>query len=241
MDTSLFSQVGLTENQGNIYTSLLETGPATVAEIGRQSGLHRAVIYKELPDLISKGILSITPKGKQKQYVPAPPKSLKSLFEKKTEEFLSSLEELEEKHAHDRIKPVVRILEGKKGLIEVMEDVLETLQKGDTFYRYSSRKDDTDVRKYMPVDYGKRRDKLELQQYVITNHKLKSNPYKNRMDCASKEVPPELDAFQYNISQLMYGRKTALVDFNSETAMIIEDKSLADFQKRIFQMLFHRL
>lgn len=241
MDTSLFAQAGLSENQGLIYASLLETGPTTVAEIGRKSGLHRAVIYKELPDLIDKGVLTIIPKGKQKHYVPAPPKTLKRLFDKRAEKFLASLEELEQKHANERAKPVVRILEGRKGLINVMEDVLETLGKGDTFYRYSSRRDDQDVRKYMPENYGARRDELKLQQCVITNHKLKTSPYKNRMDCASKEVPYELDPFQYNISQLIYGRKTALVDFNSETAMIIEDKALADFQKRLFLLLFHRL
>jgi hypothetical protein len=54
-------------------------------------------------------------------------------------------------------------------------------------------------------------------------------------------MPEDIGPFDYNITQIIYGNRVAFIDYNSETAMIIESKSIADFQTRIFKSLYKGL
>ncbi len=240
VDTTLFSQIGLSEQQGRIYLALLEVGEGSVAEVARRVGLHRAVIYKDLPVLLELGVVSMVLHGKQKRYKAAPLRVLKRIENARSESFLVELEGLM-KTVQGTQTPGVQILEGAKGLQQVMEDVLATLKKSDVLYRYSSRDPKTDISLYAPKDYSIRRQAKGFDQYTITNHALKTSSHINRMNRVSKEVPVQEDLFEYNISLLIYGSKVAVVDFDREQAVIHDNQALADFHKRIFLLLYHRL
>ena len=47
--------------------------------------------------------------------------------------------------------------------------------------------------------------------------------------------------FDYNVTEVIYGDRVAFIDYNSETAMIIESKVIADFQKHIFKSFYKKL
>jgi len=49
------------------------------------------------------------------------------------------------------------------------------------------------------------------------------------------------DQFDENIQMILYGKKIAYVDYNSESAIIIENTKIADFQKKLFKALFQSL
>ena len=136
---------------------------------------------------------------------------------------------------------LARIMRGKVRLRAVLKDLTASLQRGTAFYRISSRKADTDVEQYTPVDYRAERDRKKLEQFVITNSALKDGHFKKRIECLSKAVPRSENLFEENATQLIYGDKIAFVDYNTETAVIIENSTIARFQTSIFRLLFKRL
>ena len=75
---------------------------------------------------------------------------------------------------------------------------------------------------------------------MITNlpNKLQKRP---RLEREVKAVPPDFDLFEYNVSQIIYGNKVAVIDYNTETAVVIENPTIAKFQEKIFQLLFRKL
>ena len=63
----------------------------------------------------------------------------------------------------------------------------------------------------------------------------------NRLHRLIKTVPAKYDLFSYDITQLIYKDKVAFIDFGSLSAAIIENPTFAEFQRKIFKLLFDKL
>jgi len=236
----ILGHLGLTTQEAAIYLSLLQSGPALVSSIARSTGLHRPTVYQVLPRLIERELVTVFPRKKQKMYVAEAPEKLEHLFERFSEEFHDVLPELTRLHATGSTRPVIKFLEGKKGIMFVFTDIVRTLKRGETFYRYSSRKATTRGDAYLPPIYRELRDTKQLQRWVITNEPV-SKEKRPRLERAVKLIPREFDLFEYDVTQLIYGHKVAFVDYNTQTALVIENPLVARFQKKIFELLFRML
>jgi hypothetical protein len=47
--------------------------------------------------------------------------------------------------------------------------------------------------------------------------------------------------FDFGITQLIYGDKIAFIDYNTDTATIIENPVIAKFQATLFKIMFDQL
>ena len=74
----------------------------------------------------------------------------------------------------------------------------------------------------------------------ITNKKTHEARSK-QLERYSKYIPHSEDPFEYNITQLIYGDKVAFIDYDTETASIIESSKFAQFQRQTFKLLFSAL
>ena len=138
------------------------------------------------------------------------------------------------------MQPAFRFLEGKKGIRFVFHDLVHSLNKGEIFYKYSSRKSTKLPDDCLPKGYRALRDKKQLERFVITSEQLKSIK-KKRLERSIKTIPTDFDLFEYDITQLIYKNKIAFIDYSSMTAILIESPLLASFQKRLFQLLYKLL
>lgn len=238
----LLEKLGLDKNASKIYLALVELGPALISQIAKYTGLHRPTIYQALPNLKNADLLTIVPKGKHKLYTAQSPERLNHLLDSLKDDLEKFTVDLKEIYENKKRPSVTIFLEGKKALKSVFEDLVTSLKRGDVFYRYSSRRDTVRGGKYWPKDYEKRRDAKNLQRFVITSEMLAREKSKNpKLDIIFKVVPAKYGLFDYNVVQLIYGDKVAVLDFNTETGVVIESKNVAEFQKKIFKVLYDLL
>lgn len=237
----LLTQLGFNQQEHEIYVSLLEHGPSTISNLFKFTGIYRPTIYKTLPKLIKEGLVTITKKGKRNKYVAEHPRILESRVNEMKSKMEEDFEELQEIHSVYDKRPLVKYLEGRKGLAFVLDDIAMSSNKNDVICRYSSRKDTTDVEKYVSKKYREMRAKKQLQRLVITSDTLAKKKTKPRLDRTIKVVPEKFDLFDDNVSLYIYGDKVAFVDYNSDSAFIVESKDIASFQKKIFKLLFSKL
>lgn len=238
---NLLKKLGLTEPEISVYFYLLERGLAlSVSDIAKGILSFRPIVYKALPLLSEKNLVSSVVKGKRKQYIAEPPEKIRNMLADLSVDIEETIPDLEDIYRQPKNKPTVRFLEGRKGIAYVFADILDSVKRGDVFYRYTSSKDLKKTNSYLPKDYRKRRDDKNLERYVISSEAVESQkePDLNRN---TKIVPPEFDLFNQNIVQIIYGPKVAIIDINTETALIIENEQFADFQKKIFKLLYSKL
>lgn len=240
-NNTILENLGFSKDEASIYLKLLQGGKATVSEITRRTGIHRPTVYKVLPDLIEKGVVNVTPKGKQKMYTAESPQKLERILEEISRKFKEEIGELNEVYSRKDTRPLVTYGEGGKAITEVYSDVVHSLKKGDTYYRYSSSGvKDRKNEGYVPKDYREVRDRKGLERYIITNVPT-SKTHSQRLGREIKAVPPGFDLFEYNINVIIYGSKVAIVDYNTETTVTIESSKFAEFQKKVFQLLYSKL
>ncbi len=236
----ILGSLGLRKDEIRLYLTLLEAPPATVSELARETGIHRPLIYRALPSLQEKGLISIVIKGKQKRYTAESPTRVEKLFRKLEQSFSVLLPALETSYTNREDRPVMKYYEGREGIRRVFDDLLDTLKKGEVFYRYSSRRATEDGEKYLPRNYRERRDQKQLERFVITNEAT-SREKRKRLERALKVIPGKYGSFEYDVTQIIYGSKVAFIDYGSETASIIENPQMAAFQKHLFRVFFDSL
>ena len=237
---TVLAKLGLSAHESATYLDLLQNGTATIGALAKRTGLYRPALYKLVPILIEKGLVSrVQTKHKQQHYRAESPERLDALFETARRQLEEALPELASIYTRQQTRPIVRFLEGKVGIRSVFADILTTLKRGDIFYRYSSIKE-IPSRNYLPPHYKEIRDKKRLERLVITNAPM-AQAKPPRLERETKVVPSEYDLFDDNVTHLIYGDKVAVIDYNTETAIIIESKVIAEFQRKLFLLLYRKL
>lgn len=239
-EVRILEKIGLSNHESGVYLSLVESGPETVAGIARNAGINRPAVYKTLPTLIEKGLVSKGPRAHQQKYVAEDPDKLGMVLENTKAALEDYIPELKSIFHTLEKKPHVKYLEGPRGIRSVFDDLVASLKRGDVFYRYSSTSNLERAEKYMAKNYREIRDKKQLERFVITSER-QAKSKKPRMEREIRTIPKEYDLFEYDITLLIYGNKIAYVDYNSETALIVENKIIADFQRMLFKLLYKKL
>lgn len=239
-NSDILLRLGLSVYAATLYTTLVETGPASVSTLAKRASLHRPFVYKAIPELLQRGLIRFSAKGKRKIYVAEPPEKLKSLVDAVATDIDAIIPALRSVYRSKEETPLFKISEGKAGITDILDDVVNTLPHGGTFYRYSAIANAEFGNRYLPKGYRERRDQKKLQRFVITNENVAKDK-KPRMDRAMRVLPMNEKVFSFGVSQYIYGKKVAFIDFNSETAIVIENEKIAEFQKAVFLSLYQRL
>ncbi len=238
---TILEKIGLQKNEILIYLDLLESGKSSISEIARRTKIHRPYVYKNIESLLKKNLISKSPLKKRILFLAESPEKLESALELTRLELQKIIPSLKNLYQTLNDRPTVRYLEGEEGLKFVLEDMISTLKSGETYYRYSSTKQEVfSKNSYLPTNYRKRRKDKDLYRFLITSEaRAKERSEKDNLDI--KTIPEKFDPFDDNIVHMIYGNKVAFSDFETETAVIIENKRFADFQKKIFLLLYRKL
>ncbi|OHB11522.1 MAG: hypothetical protein A3G05_00605 [Candidatus Zambryskibacteria bacterium RIFCSPLOWO2_12_FULL_45_14] len=235
---SVLRQVGFSDTAEQIYFSLLKRGACSVVELAQFVGKHRPTIYKALPELISANLVAKSLKGKRVVYRAESPAILSSLLKKQSENVNESLPELLAIFQNKDKKPKISFFEGKEGIATVYEQLVASTKKEAAIYRYESPRDYKHNKQYYPALYWKRAGASgDIDKYVITNQKTHEKRHEN-LNRLSKAVNIPFDD---NITQLIGDDKVIFIDYDTETAILIENGRFANFQKTIFKMFFDKI
>ena len=80
-------EIGLSENEAKLYLGMLSLSEATVQKISKSSNIKRTTAYPLLEKLVRLGLVGIKEVGLRKYYFAESPARLKSLIERKKDEF----------------------------------------------------------------------------------------------------------------------------------------------------------
>lgn len=131
MNEEILSQIGLTKEQSNVYSLLLEKGFMSAGKLSTLSGLKRGLTYKILDRLEELELVEKKEKaGSVTFFYPKHPDRLKELFNLKKKE----LEKTEETFNHSfsqfmsqfnllEGKPNIQFYEGKSGIEKLYNDI----------------------------------------------------------------------------------------------------------------------
>jgi hypothetical protein len=168
------------------------------------------------------------------------PNKLKNLVDDLKYNLIEKLPELELMYEMKDKKPDIKFFKEKQGIRKIFMDVVNTLNRNDTYYRYTASEDLKKIDKYIPQEFRTIRDRKNLQAVIITSKSAEEQKWvhPNRV---VKSIPDEFDLFDQGVTMFIYGDKISIIDYASEIGIIIENKKIADFQRKLFKFIYQKL
>lgn len=249
--TDYLKQFGLSELESKLYLGLLETGPTTVLEIAKHTGIKRTTAHVNIETLIEKGLVAQTKSGTRRKILAEEPEKLQYILEQRKLQMksletglpgvLSLLTSRVGQSGSKASEHDVKYFEGKAGIQKVYQEAFSS----------------SDLRSY--VNLG------EADKTFPENTTIYLNAHKGKKDFRLREIidgsPDSLkkasslvkDAnFDYKIANfevslelldiLIYEDKVAIINFKDRAfASIIDNKEYAKYSKEIFDYIWRTL
>ena len=227
-------QIGLTKNEIKVYLSLLKIGQTTTSKIIKDIGINTSKVYESLERLLKKGLVSYTIIKNKKNWNAENPEEINSFLEEekknieqKKEESKKIIKELLRLSNVKEKESEYKIYEGIKGIKTARENVLNILEKGETFYLIlSSFSGENKLEAYFE-DFQKRRAKAGIKYKAIFNNKLK-HIIEKRTRLKNSEVKFVNPSFLSPTWTEIYGDSVAIgVMGDNPSIFVIKNKDVA--------------
>jgi len=236
VETKILEEIGLTKGEIKVYLALLELGPSTAGTILEKAQIQNSVFHFVVNRLIEKGLVSYVKKNKFKIYSAADPKNLKTYLRDKEKQIDKILPQLKEKQTYSKERQEVELFEGTKGIITLLNELIENPKKGDEFLFFAPELEKSEeIQKFYEMYDIKRKDKGLIVK-GITSKSLKPL-FKERkflkMKYTTKPVPANSG---------ICNNKLAIISWDEKpTGVLIHSKHIVDKQKEFFNSLWKSL
>lgn len=124
----IFVELGLKEEHLKLYLASLEWGETSITNLSERAKIARTTAYDLLEELITKGLIIVSLKHKQKNYAPVDPEILVSLLQHKELQVQNLILKLRENMNNlktmqntSNMKPKLHYLEGAEGIKQAYE------------------------------------------------------------------------------------------------------------------------
>lgn len=121
------AELGLSNNQAQVYLSTLQLGYGTVLNISKYANLKRPTVYLILEDLEKLGLVSKIKQGKKNMYKAEPPDRIKNNLTIQQQLVDSILPSLKALYNVNPDKPTIKIAEGIDAVRQVYNDIFTYL------------------------------------------------------------------------------------------------------------------
>jgi sugar-specific transcriptional regulator TrmB len=244
MDIGMMRKLGFTDSEAKVYLALIEIGPITKGPLVKKAGISSSKIYEVIDKLIEKGLASVFLKNGVKHFSAAPPSKIGEYLEEKKENiekeekiFQNLLPQLKARWGHIEAESDAEVFRGWRGLKTVYNDILDSLEKGETDYVLGASKgyEPEKVRNFFNW-FNLQRHKRGVKIRIIFSESARGNiptighPKYDEVKYMDNSTPSEIN---------IYGNKTAVVVLSKEPlAILIRGKEVADSFREYFNVMW---
>jgi sugar-specific transcriptional regulator TrmB len=249
MNTKLLEQIGLTNEQAKVYTSLVSAGTLQARKIASESRVNRSLVYKILKQLIDLNlVIENANSGTVSTFTALHPSKLHTIVKKKEEDL-----KLADQALHEAVsslgaqfnltcgKPTVRFYEGVDGIRILNKDIIHS--KKDIKLIRSPFDNNTEELDMKAKKLLEERASMGIKTQLIVPIKNSPSSISIEWDrnnlIERRRVPREelLNSAQI----IIYGNKVAFSSFGAcLITTIIEDKGIAETCSMLFGALWKK-
>ncbi len=137
MDLSVLYELGFTDAEGKVYTTLLKMGTVKVGKLMEKTGLQSSSTHNALQSLVNKGFVSFFKKNKVKVYRAAPPTYLLEYYSDKKKKIERTISELTEMPKETEEKEEIELFEDVRGVSTLLYKLIEDAKPGEEYFFFA--------------------------------------------------------------------------------------------------------
>lgn len=240
----IFQSIGLNEPEVRFYVAALKLGKSAISKIAREAQLNRSSAYTIAESLGKKGLVSRVKNSSSLCVMAVEPKKLFDLQDEQRHTLAKQIEELQNIFTLIQAEPHVQFYEGKQGLKNVLNSILEEAKEvcvfgdGDAFRssipgwseQYSERRSAQKIRTRLLLKASPQA--ISAAKYLRSSEVDEKKAYtKIRLLPESLGITGGFDVFN---------NKVILYSFEERhVAVVIENKMISSMLKAIFEMIWN--
>ena len=237
--------LGLRENEANLYLAGLKLGATTILDLSRESEIKRSTIYGIIENLKQKGLCYEQMDGWKKSYVMSEPIKLKNILETKKLELDKILPEFEAVTNLDQRSSSVEYYKGLEGIKTVYQEILDTIRDDNFKYILGDLKFWYDLDPVWFDNFLKERTKLSKKY----NYKIRAIFQKDERSIMNQKnedkMNMEIKLINQikDISNILITQDFVLIQQYTDPihGIVIRNTGAAKMQKEMFEMLWDKL
>jgi HTH-type transcriptional regulator, sugar sensing transcriptional regulator len=236
MNTKILEDIGLTQGEIKVYLALLELGPETAGKILEKAKIQNSVFHFCVNRLIEKGLVSYTKKNKFRIYQAADPDNFLIYLKDKEKQVETILPELKAKQTLAKEKQEVELFEGIKGVLTLMNTLIENTKKGQEFLFFAPELEKSKEIQKFYERYDAKRKAKGLVTKGIAPRKLKPLFSKRtylKMKYTDSPVPANTGICNDKMAIISWGDKP--------TGVLIHSKHIVEKQKEFFDSMWRQV
>ncbi len=237
--------LGLRENEANLYLTGLKLGATTILELSRESDIKRSTIYGIIDNLKQKGLCYEQVNGLKKLFAMSQPSTLKNILEDKKLDLEKSLPEFEALQNLDQSNSSVEYYKGLGRIKTIYQQILKDI-RGDGFEYILGN-----LQLWYDLDPDFIKQHIEERARISKNYNYSIKAIFKKTSASSKNQTQEkkfniqikfMD-FDANVSNIILTQDFLLIQQLSEPihGIVIRNAGAIKAQKEIFEMLWLRL
>lgn len=236
----ILKNIGLEENEAQVYLSALSLGPTSVLKISRASGLKRTTVYGIIEDLKQKGLMRVELKGLKQYYTAESPEKLEVILESKQKEFSAYLPEFLTLHKDEGRESVIKIYTGIKAMKQIYLDTLKEIKVNGDYMVITHQEKwfDLDPEFWMK-NYIEKRAKLNIKTRLLFQDSKVAREHKKfekNFNEQIKILPLNTDL---NVDMILLPDKMIIVELIAPyMTLVIENKSIIELNRQMFNLLW---
>ncbi|MFH0927893.1 MAG: helix-turn-helix domain-containing protein [bacterium] len=245
---SILKDLGLSEPEARVYEALLDLGISVVTPVAALAKVNRTTCYNILESLSVKKLVSKTMyRGKQSYGAEDPNKIIANLEDQKRQIEISLQNaksfqpEMARLFAQKYIKPIIKYVEGKDGIIELYEDSLRCENKKEGIRAYTSLRDLREELGEYPDWYFTERTRREIPIRSM----VPDTEYGKEVKRSAKEYLREVrllpkEKFDFSPEIYLYDNKFSVMSFKEKFGFLLESKEIVDALKIAWELAWER-
>ncbi|MBI2551751.1 hypothetical protein HYW17_00415 [Candidatus Uhrbacteria bacterium] len=231
--------LGLPEQEANIYLALLKLGGSQASKVAKEAGLKRTTVYPILKSLAQKGFCNVYFRKNRRFYYAEKPHKVARLFAKKLEIFESVIPMLESVEKKQTQQFGLRFIEALDELKQFYTEILDEYQNK-SYYVISSGQEWEGLDPQWFVEFRKERGRRNIRTKLILSPQFKDkNPTDPKFLRTWKYVP-EKYAFKSTID--IFKDKVLIISPQlSSLAIVVAVPTMVDVFQSAFNIIWDLL
>lgn len=233
----ILQSLGLLDSEIKTYLGALQSGPSTVIDLAKATGLSRQATYTAISALTERGLMSSVQRGKKTMYAAESADKLMGYARRRQDDLSVRVDELKEiipelKLQTGGSRPAVRMYEGKEGILALIEDFRNegpksALELTDVEAMYSVLK---------PEDLAEMRKAVAKSKVKIRGI-YAGTPQKTEVNVDRMILPKEYGGFATDIG--VRGNSVSFATFKGKMySVVIESPEIARAMETLFRLAF---
>jgi len=240
---NILNEIGLTQNEAEVYLTSLSLGPTTILKISKSSQIRRTTVYSVIETLKNKGLVHIKPDGFKQLYVAEHPDRLDNIIESKKRSLEKLLPQFTALYNLKGGESTVKYYEGLGAIKNIYETILDPLKPGDDYLVIGDSE-----KLFMKTDpkyfdnFLEKRIKSRVKARLLVTNTEKAQHMKKYAKNMNHEVKILPEGSKMSVDVMIVPQKVTIFNLDEPiSAISIENKAMIEMHRELFEIIWQSL